>query len=157
MLGLPHWNLFLHCQSRYALPSLLVNLGHGSQRLIPHPTNTAKGLRQMTLLLDAWINSDFDRLQHKNFYRSYLTMITQGQPMVEPRNLFAFSSTRPSPASGSKASRGRMESAAHSHSSHADPTGTDVGLLLSQLTTRCQRKLELAHEAKPIQPNLVEV
>jgi hypothetical protein len=71
MLGLPYWYLLLHRQSQYALPSFLVGLGHGSPRLIPYPTDTAKGLRQMTLLLDGWINSDFDRLQHNVIDRSY--------------------------------------------------------------------------------------
>jgi hypothetical protein len=71
MLDFPHWNLLFHREGGDAFSSLFVGLGHRSQRLIPNKANTAKSLRQMTLLLNAWINSDFDRLQHNIIYRSY--------------------------------------------------------------------------------------
>jgi hypothetical protein len=71
ILSLPHWDLFFHRESRDAFSSLFVGLGHCSQRLIPHKANTAKSLRQVTLLLNGWINSDFDCLQHSIIYRSY--------------------------------------------------------------------------------------
>jgi hypothetical protein len=80
MLGLPNGNLLLHRQGRYTFPSLFVGLGHCSQRLIPDPANTAKGPGQMTLLHGIWIDSDFDRFDHNDFYSIellYLSSIRQ--------------------------------------------------------------------------------
>jgi hypothetical protein len=79
----------------------------------------------MTLLLDRWINSDFDRLQHDESYRSCRIMITQEESMTSQGICSPSHPPARLPLAVTRASLGRVESAAHAHSS---PRSSSIGL-----------------------------